>query len=144
MSVKAGYVSSVVNVRKLPYMLEVKQFYNCLLDYVPSSSCKNIASNKFLLLDTEKEERKKSWNRLLYCRKKETRQKLGTPLWTSAVSPLKRIRNFPVGYSPLRLPLWFCLPFPCHVTGMPFSLPAAYRCLLWILPGFLLSMINCS
>lgn len=35
-------------------MLEVKRIYNCLLDFVPSVSCKNTASNKFLLLTAKK------------------------------------------------------------------------------------------
>lgn len=35
-------------------MLEIKRIYNCLLDYVPSPSCKNIGSNKFLLPDAKK------------------------------------------------------------------------------------------
>lgn len=55
---KAGFVNSLINVKRTPYMLKVKQIYNCLSDYVPSQSCKNTTSNKFLLLDTKKEERK--------------------------------------------------------------------------------------
>ena len=51
---KTGYASSLINVKRPPYVLEVKRIYNCLLDYVPSLSCKNIASNKFLLLDAKK------------------------------------------------------------------------------------------
>lgn len=42
---KTGYVSSLMNVKRPPYMLEVKWVYNCLMDYVPSLSCKNIASD---------------------------------------------------------------------------------------------------
>lgn len=36
---KTGCVSSL-NVKRPYYVLEVKRIYNCLLDYVPSWSCK--------------------------------------------------------------------------------------------------------
>lgn len=45
--------SVAANAEGTPYELDVKWIYSCLLDYVPSLSCRNIAFIKFLLLDAE-------------------------------------------------------------------------------------------
>lgn len=99
---------------------------------------KNIGSNEFLLLDTNKGERK-SLNHLLYHQKKKViRQKLGTPFTDKCMLCPEVHLRLSVRYSPLEILLWFCLSSPCHVTccntQMHFYHPTAYGYLLWISP----------
>lgn len=115
-------------------MLEVKRIYNCLLDFVPSVSCKNTASNKFLLLAAKK--RKEILNHLLYDPNKEILgQKQGINLFLDAGSNLKHIQNCTAGCSPLNVVSSFLLPCPATVlvaTLMSLSRSTACGLPLWM------------
>lgn len=124
---KTRFVNSLINVERTPYMLEVKQINNYLLDDVPSQSCENTTSDKFLLLDTKTKRKEKSFTHPLYCQKKETKQKLGTNVASPMkhicnslhISPLKSHRDFATG---LVATLGCPFPTPPHTGVLPFFL----------------------